>query len=336
MAFIKKRKKIYYVYWYDNGTLNGKAISSDLQTALNYKTEIENKLRNQKLKIPVTLTNKDITWKDFLTQYLKYSSTDKSIRTHKIEQDGLKNFTRIVNPVKLKDITTQHIEYFKQERNKEVSETTVNIGLRVVKTSLNKAYSWELIEKNPVKNVKYLKVQGRIRFLTKEEAKKLLDACDSILKPIVLAFLHTGMRRGELLNLTWEDINFERKEITIQPKEGWCPKGSKTRVIPLHPVLEAELKKIRQETGPVFKTLSGIRIADTIMQRKFRYTLKKANIDHCRIHDLRHTFASALARAGVDIYRISKLLGHSSVKTTEIYAHLIKSDLIEAIKKLDI
>ena len=104
----------------------------------------------------------------------------------------------------------------------------------------------------------------------------------------------------------------------------------------MHPKLQKVLLRLRKESGPVFLTMSGNRLDRTTIQEKFKSALRRAGIkDRVRIHDIRHTFASHLAQHGTDLYRISRLLGHSSIRTTEMYAHLVKSDLVASISVLN-
>lgn len=159
---------------------------------------------------------------------------------------------------------------------------------------------------------------GRIRFLESSEQARLLECCRGRLKDIVLVALRTGMRRGELLGLRKSDLDFERKLICLSKT-----KTNSLREIPIIPEIQAVLKTHvfgKADTEYVFAKADGSRMFSN--KTAFWMALAKAGIKNFRFHDLRHTYASDLVSAGVDIFTVSKLLGHANVKTTMIYAHL--------------
>lgn len=150
-----------------------------------------------------------------------------------------------------------------------------------------------------------------------------------------MTYLYTGLRRSELIYLNWADVNLEKKFISVTPKPDWHPKDFEIRHIPVNGPLLAELKK---NTGapdqPVFPTSRGRRYIPSALSREIRKVFKKAGIKGADIKTLRHTFASHLVMNGADLYTVQKLLGHSSVKTTERYAHLAPDFLHTAVDKL--
>jgi integrase/recombinase XerD len=271
-----------------------------------------------------------------MEEYLEYSATNKCPRTTKIDRYSLSRFNNKIKPAKLFDISLSDIEKYKDLRSKEVSPVTVNIELRAIKAALNRAVKLKYLKENPAKDVRYLPVVKKIRYLDNAEIENLLKACDYLVKPVIQTFLYTGMRLGEVLNLSWDDVDFKYNVIRVRPNENWSPKNRRERVIPMHPNLVKILSGLKKQSGPVFLTMSGNRLDHTTLQEKFRAARRRAKLkEKATIHTLRHTFASHLAQNGVDLYRISKLLGHSSVKTTEIYAHLTKSNLEESLGSLD-
>ena len=149
----------------------------------------------------------------------------------------------------------------------------------------------------------------------------------------MLIAINTGMRQDELLSLRHSNIDIARRVITIKGK------GSKSRIIPMSSVVYEILKKrnkIRRiDTDLIFHTNTGKKILRQDLTKLFNIAVKKAGIDNFRFHDMRHTFASRLIQAGVDIYSISKLLGHSSIVMTQRYSHLDTSSLKTAIQKLE-
>jgi integrase len=114
----------------------------------------------------------------------------------------------------LKDIDSFLVERYKAKRKTEVSPATFNRELAFMKTMFSKAVEWGRLESNPLQNVKKLKENnGRMRILKPEEMKRLLDVANGHLKPILTVALNTGMRRGEILNLKWENVNLSKRTI---------------------------------------------------------------------------------------------------------------------------
>jgi len=152
--------------------------------------------------------------------------------------------------------------------------------------------------------------------------------------------LNTGMRKAELENLEWSDVDLERRKIRIHRKDIWQPKTGE-RDIPINQKLFDLLSNLKEKNEKVPQ--SNFVFPDKeggITKTKYRLQLikiaKKANIENLtKLHSLRHTFASHLVMNGVDLPTVQKLMGHSDIQTTMIYAHLSADHLIEAVDKLD-
>ena len=203
------------------------------------------------------------------------------------------------------------------------------------------AIKWGYLRDNPCKPIKKLKVRDSkaVRFLTKEECQRLLDACSPDLYPVYFTFLNTGMRKAELENLEWADIDLERRRIRIRRKENWQPKTGE-RDIPINSQLHALLTELHQanqcglKSNWVFPDRTGGQIKIKLREKLIQIA-KKAGIENLtKVHTLRHTFASHLVMSGVDLPTVKKLMGHSDIQTTMIYAHLAPDHLAEAVDKL--
>jgi len=151
--------------------------------------------------------------------------------------------------------------------------------------------------------------------------------------------LHTGMRKSELLNLKWSDIDFEQNTITVQSKTDWHTKNYKSRVLQLTPALYDTLKRHRNQQQEleiwneyVF-TYKSERIKDGIT-KSFRTVLNIAGLKGVTLHSLRHTFASQLVLAGVSLREIQELIGHQSFETTLQYAHLSEDHVKRQVLRL--
>ena len=220
--------------------------------------------------------------------------------------------------------------------------TTVNRTLAHIKAIFNRAIEWEIdgIEKNPAKGVKPLPDHKRHeRYLSPEEAQQLLQVVsksqNKLLPYIVALLLLTGCRRREVLEARWEYVDLERGLLTIP-----LSKSGKPRYVPLSPaarniLIKSKLIVIKllgsEEAGngwvfPNPKTRKPF----LKMQTGWMRARRLAGLEGLRVHDLRHSFASALVNRGMTLYDVKEALGHSSVVTTQRYAHLAPQRLMQA------
>jgi len=155
-----------------------------------------------------------------------------------------------------------------------------------------------------------------------------LGAYADHLTPMILLALNTGLRRNELWNLVWGDIDLKQKTLTVHGKGA---KSGQTRHIPLNPTAMHTLKTHR---GDVFPMPSNPVFGKHYFQKSFASLLKSAQIEKFTFHCFRHTFASRLVMAGVPLNTVRELLGHSSLEMTLIYAHLAPDNLRQAVDLL--
>lgn len=198
---------------------------------------------------------------------------------------------------------------------------------------------WHWIEKNPVRLIKKPVINNaRQRFLSEEECKSLLENCEkssnSFLYPIVVLALFTGMRRREILNLTWEDIDFEKNTIRLR-----YTKNGSTRYVPMPRIVSATTKKLFESETIIdkgFYLFSGINPDKEIdIRSAWRHCIKRADLSGLRFHDLRHSCASFLAMSGANQRDIAEILGHKDIRMTHRYSHLTQKHLAEALEKAE-
>lgn len=173
--------------------------------------------------------------------------------------------------------------------------------------------------------------QGRLRWLTKEEASRLLGKCDvsknPLLGAIVRLALGTGMRREEILGLTWERVDFARGVLRLEQT-----KSGRRREIPMDDTAYAALSSVRgAREGLVFTKADGRRWGK--IRTSFESAVEAAKVDDFRFHDLRHTFASWAVQRGASLHELKDLLGHSSLAMVMRYAHLAPENLRQAVNK---
>ena len=173
--------------------------------------------------------------------------------------------------------------------------------------------------------------QPRTRFISQAEYRRLLSASPSHLKPILEMAVQTGMRLEELLGLRWEQVNLERREVRLV-----MTKTNQPRVVPLSDRAVAVFVAIsRLSASPYVFTnpITGKRYRN--LRHSFGQACSRAGITDFRWHDLRHTFASWHVQSGTDLYRLSRILGHSTLQmTTTRYAHLATENLHQAVRDM--
>ncbi|MDA8238948.1 MAG: site-specific integrase [Nitrospiraceae bacterium] len=210
---------------------------------------------------------------------------------------------------------------------------TINRFIAVIAHMFTKAADWKMIDRANIPKVKMLKENNkRLRYLSKEECSELIAACDPHLRPIVITALNTGMRRQEILGLRW-DAHVDLKHGFILLSH---TKNGERREIPINSTLRATLQSLprRLDVQHVFfDPASGKPYQE--VKKSFATALRRAKIQDFHFHDLRHTFASHLVMAGIDLVTVKELLGHADVKMTLRYAHLAPSHKVKAVEIYD-
>ncbi len=364
MGRIYKRKNVWYIDVRIKGTRIRKRVGKSKRVA-------ELALKDAEVKIAKDefgLSNNDVPLDRLLAEFLDYSGTnhrESATKRYEAVIDHFRHFLdeKYHNIHFVSQITPALIESYKTFRRSEwvnpngypvesddevkdhtrkgARARTVNLELDALRAILNMAIEWGYTRQNPIVKVKRLKEDDRkpLRFLTKEECQKLLDASPPDLYPACFTFLHTGMRKAELENLQWADVDFDRRKILIRRKKNWNPKTGE-REIPIGGSLLDVLRKLRKkskdagETDYVFKVKNSGH-SHNRLRRELIKIAKQAGIDGVtKLHTLRHTFASHLVMSGVDLPTVKKLMGHSDIQTTMVYAHLAPDHLAEAVDRL--
>lgn len=215
-----------------------------------------------------------------------------------------------------------------------LAPASVNRRLACLKHMMTKARDWEMIGKDALDRVRRVKLQKeenrRLRFLSVAECQELIAAAEPHLKPVLLFALNTGCRKSEILGLTWDRVDLKHGFIHLDKT-----KSGERRDIPINATLRAVLKKlVRRVDSPLvfYNPETGGRWHD--LKRSFGTACRKVKIQDFRFHDLRHTFASQLVMAGVDLTTVSRLLGHASLTMTLRYSHLAPDHLKSAVEVL--
>ncbi len=336
------------------------ASASSVQGVDSHEQKKELKAQERRSKFTTLEAFLDLQFSSwYCAQYPK--SGDREIKNLK------KNFPTLL-PMQLKDITAAVVERRRAEMLQgKLSNATVNRRFTTLKSVMSRAVEWDIIEKHDLRKVKMLREDNtRIRYLSFEEEealKRAMSARDYRIKkdrengnkhrsergyallpdlsnrtyadhiePLVIVAVNTGMRKGELLNLTWADVNFEREFVTVKAANA---KSGKARHIPLNPKAKSALLNWKLDCESVrwvFEGENGQPLTD--FKKAWIALLNAAKITDFRFHDLRHHFASKLVMAGVDLKTTRELLGHGSLDMTLRYAHLAPEHKAKAVNLL--
>jgi site-specific recombinase XerD len=176
----------------------------------------------------------------------------------------------------------------------------------------------------------------KVRFLDDEERRRLsqalqLDATPDYLRVMVVLSLNTGLRRGELFGLTWENVDVKQNVLTVAATTS---KTHRTRHVPLNATARAALGEWqpKKASGLVFPSRAG---RFWTVKRSWAALLKRAEVEAFRWHDMRHDFASRLVMGGIELFTVGALLGHDRATTTQRYAHLARSHKAAAVEVLN-
>jgi len=228
----------------------------------------------------------------------------------------------------LAKLTSSDLAGYRDQRLKTVAPATVVRELNTLSHAIDVALrEWGLwLPRNPLKLVRRpSSPPGRKRRLEAGEEQRLLDACDRgrtpLLKPLIIVALETGMRRGELLGLRWEHVNFQRRTAHLP-----LTKNGDSRDVPLSRRATETLTQLRAHaprnaelTFPV--TGNAVRLA-------FEHLRTRAGLTDFHFHDLRHEAVSRFFEKGLNIAEVSTISGHKELRMLQRYTHLRAADLV--------
>jgi len=327
---VYKKGKNWYIDYYLKGRRKRRKIGPSKKLAEQVLKDVHVKIA--KGEYPGVYDNRKVPFEDYAEQYLAYSKDNKAKSTYtRRDKVSVAHLTAAFKGRYLFDITPRLIENYKAKRLEKVAPATVNRELACLKHMYTKAIEWGYLKINPAKTVKLLKEPpGRLRYLRPDEAKKLVEACRSYLRSIVITALNTGMRKGEILALCWKDVDLENRTVTVRK-----PKNNEISVIPINQTLYQELSNLSEGSDGeyIFSNGNGHSFGD--IKKGFSLALRRAGIEDFHFHDLRHTFGSHLVMQGIDLKTVQQVMGHKEIKTTMRYSHLSPEYVQEAIGRLD-
>jgi integrase len=331
------RGKSWYIDFYYEGKRYTEKVGKVAKSVAEEKLDIK---RSEVIRGDWKPKKIQISFDKFKTEYLELTRGDKKPNSSLRDECSLKHLSKAFDGKMLSEINPLLIERYKKIRKEEGAEpATINRELGCLRHMFNMAIAWGKAQSYPFgfgKNkVKFLKEpKGKDRILSEEEESMLLETVklttkSQHLEPIIITALNTGMRKGEILNLKWSNVDFKTGHILVEET-----KNGEIRRVPMNKKLTAILesgKKISK--GEYVFSENGKPYGD--VKTGWWSALKKAKIEGFRFHDLRHTFGSRLGMAGVDIRTIQELMGHKDIKMTMRYSHPTPEHKKNAVKMLD-
>ena len=318
--------------WYVDFTFKGQRVRESIgpsrktaeKVIAKRKTEIaENKFLN------IRKEPEHIKFYDFAKEYLQWTKANKKPSSLRRTVSLMRQLNKDFEAKNIQEITAWQIEKYKAKRKEEVKPATVNREIALLKHMFTKAIEWGKMSESPAKKIRLLKGEvKRVRFLMPDEVQILLFNCVDHLKPIVTVTVHTGMRKGEVLGLRRDQVNFEQGIISLLDT-----KNGERRDIPMNETVRATLRAIENGSPYFFCNEEGKPFGD--IKKAFATALRRAGIEDFRFHDLRHTFASNLVMAGEHLNAVGELLGHKTPGMTKRYAHLSPTYKKKVVSTLD-
>jgi integrase len=279
-------------------------------------------------KFNLETTKKPVLFERLIERYLEWAKTNH--RCHWRDEQVAKVVSGFFNGKLLSQIKSWDVEKYKRDRKSQGRKPeTVNRELTVLKRMFNLGIQWNMTTTNPVKGVKFMEVpKAFYHALGDEEFESIYQASSPEFKPILLCAYLTGMRRGEIRNLKWENVDDKSGYIFVKET-----KNNESRAIPMDDTLRQELLKLKSEANKyVFQTFRERSL--TSFYSEFWNATKKAGVK-CTFHSLRHTFASNLVtRLKEDMETVRELTGHKDIRMLQRYSHTKEELKKAAIAKL--
>ena len=344
--FITKNNKSRYfqlVYF-----VNGK------RTTISTKTEDEKQANEFLFKFKYNLLKKPqriisqketpsveqlITLSQFMGEYLNHIKPIKSPRYAASISLSFRQLILFCGDIELNSVNSKIVDQFITSTFSRTQRGS-HLYYRTLKAAFNKAIGWGYIQINPLTKVKFPKVAKSFpAFISEDEFFIILTNCQQqFLREIFTVAFYTGLRISEILNMKWHWINFFQNQITVKCSEDFITKNKKERIIPMSEKVKNILYNrfnfaSHNPNEVVFYQKKGIKLLPNFVSKQFKNSVRMSNLsEKIHFHTLRHSFASLLVQKGVSLYVIKELLGHEDLSTTQIYSHLQKQNLRDAIK----
>ncbi len=286
------------------------------------------------------IANPDV--EEFWEQFFAWAKENRRVHTLDHYQTAWRKLLRYIKPKTVLDITPEKILSMMTALKKtKVSDKTINYNLCAIQTIFETAIREGFFTgENPANGIrKKIKLEvdtpQKPKALTMDQLSRLIEIAQKSTRDMYLAIAiggYSGLRKGEIANLRWEDFDFENDTLSVTKKErnskkgivGWVAKTKAGyRTLPLFPELKEILLPYRKDSGYVIEA-KNIQRSKWALPKEFSQIRKEFGVPWFTFHVLRHTFASLLLNQGLEVHIVAKILGHESMAVTEkIYFHFI-------------
>ncbi len=356
MFLVKNNKSSFYqiVYFVDGKRTTHSTKKTNEQEAVQYLEEFSKGIpacRNKKSLANLssvvssisqkTCFKNTITLSEFKEEYLEYSKPAKSKKYLDSILYSFKYFIEYAGNLPLDQIDTRTVDKF---INVTFTRTQrgAHLYYRTLKAALNKAVEWNYLSVNPFTKVKFPKLSKTFPVFISEDELLIILANTQYqhLKDIFTVAFYTGLRLGELVNMQWNWIDFLQNQITVKCSYDFQTKSKKERIVPMSEKVRSILFRrfnsaSHNPAEVVFYSRKGKMLYQEAISKQFKKVIRKSSLsDKIHFHTLRHSFASLLVQKGVSLYVVKELLGHEDLATTQIYSHLQKQNLKDAVNLL--
>jgi len=284
-------------------------------------------------KFDILQTEKALPFKSLLKDYLEWAKDNH--KSYDRDISATKQLLKFFENIKINNLTSWHISRYKSERKSlDIKPETINKELSILRRMLNLAVEWKKISQNPIKKMDLEKVpKSNPRLIKDWEFNLLYKNAVEHFKPILLCAYMTGMRRGEIAKLKWSDVDLEQRCIYVNET-----KNDDCRSIPINESLYQILVNLKNSASSIYvftaregKPYTGKNVWRTAWDNAF----KKAGIDYCTFHHLRHTFTSRLIVDEKEDYAtVMALTGHKDIRMLQRYSHTREEAKRSAVNKI--
>ena len=322
IMYLSRRRGIYYL-WYVNDDGKKQKVSTGAtrkSEALKFLTQFNQRNHERKQSIA------KVGLSDFSKAYIEYAKSVLSPNSIHSIKAAFNWLSGMYGDIQLADIHAREVDAFVSDiRRKGRSDRTVRCYFVTLASAFQTAVRWNHIEENPFRKTDKPKLRELLPlYFSKEEFLRVLNCeTDGDLRDLYVFAVFTGMRLGETMALQWGDVDIERKLILVRNSETFTTKSGRVRRVPMNgDVVRILRAREAAHAGPTVFTFIGGRLTKDIASRHFKTCVLKAGVNpKLHFHSLRHTFATWLVQAEAPIFEVQRLLGHSSIEMTQIYAH---------------
>jgi len=346
------RSKFYQVVYFVDGkrkTISTK--TTNKREAYQFLEEFSKSFSNQNSsEIPsgafdsisqITTDKDNLTLSKFKEEYLEYCKPIKSKKYIDSIEFSFKQFISFSGNLSLTEIHIRTVDKF---INSTFTRTQrgAHLYYRTLKAAFSKAVEWNYIPANLFTKVKFPKLSKTFPvFISEDELLIILaNTPHQHLKDIFTVAFYTGLRLSELINMQWNWIDFLQNQITVKCTNEFLTKSKKERIVPMSGKVRGILFRrfntaLHNPDEVALYNVKGKILYQDAVSRQFKKAVRKSNLsEKIHFHTLRHSFASLLVQKGVSLYVVKELLGHEDLATTQIYSHLQKENLMDAVNLL--